>query len=363
MSVGTINVLVVDDEPHVCRLIENVLVSDEFHCVSTHSGKEAGRLLLERKFDVVILDLLMPDVSGMDMLKFISSRGLPTQAICITGVPSDQSAREALAAGAFDFIEKPFDVLHLIESIRRASESRSGLVGGKIEVAPSTERPADEREEFLATPAQVGSDGQLKQMLLESACTLIRTIEAKDPCTHRHSEHVAYYAEQLARYTGVSEEATEPICVAALLHDIGKIAFPDSVFGKPGKLNRTEFALVSRHPDVGAAILNNISTMKAEARLVRYHHESWDGSGYPAGMSGEKIPLGSRIINITNSIDAMLMHRTHKQAYPVEWMLEELDRCAGKQFDPDLARQAGDWCRNNLSKLILPKKTLRAKTA
>ena len=348
MSVGTINVLVVDDEPHVCRLIEDVLASDQFHCTSAHSGKEAERLLLEGKFDVVILDLLMPDVSGMDLLKFISSRGLPTQAICITGVPSGQSAREALAAGAFDFIEKPFDVLHLIESVRRASESCSGLVGGRIKAEPSTECPANKR---------------LKQTLLKSACALVQAIEAKDPCTHRHSDHVAYYAEQRARYIGVSEETTESIRVAALLHDIGKIAFPDSVFGKPGKLSRAEFALVTRHPDVGAAILKNISMMKAEARLVLYHHENWDGSGYPAGLSGEKIPLGSRIINISNSIDAMLTHRTHKQAYPVEWMLEELDRCAGRQFDPDLARQAGDWCRNNPSKLILSKKSSRAKTA
>lgn len=124
------NVLVVDDEPHVCRLIEDILESDEFRCKSVQSGREAMRLLLEEKFDVIILDLLMPGISGMDLLKFISSWGFPTQAICITGVSTSRTSQEALASGAFDFFEKPFDVPRLIESVRLAARSCFDIVGG-----------------------------------------------------------------------------------------------------------------------------------------------------------------------------------------------------------------------------------------
>ncbi|MDY7009692.1 MAG: response regulator [Planctomycetota bacterium] len=363
MTVGAINVLVVDDEPHICHLIEGVLASDEFRCVSAHSGREAMRLLSDGKFDVVVLDLLMPDVSGMELLKFISIRGLPTRAVCITGVSAGHTSKEALDAGAFDFFEKPFDVFHLVESVRCAAESRRDVVGGKDRMAPSGQYPANKREEFHVQPAWVGGDEQLKQSLLESIGALVRAVEAKDPYTRRHSDHVAYYAEQFARLVGVSENIVESIRVAALLHDIGKIAVPDSVLIKPSKLSRREFALIRRHPDVGAAILRNITMLRVEARLVRHHHENWDGSGYPAGLSAKKIPLGSRILNISDSIDAMLMHRTYKQAYPVDRMLEELDCCSGKQFAPDLARQAIDWCQNNPSKLILPEKMPQSKTA
>ncbi len=363
MSISAINVLVVDDEQHVCHLIEGFLANDQFRCTSVHSGEEAKHLLLEEQFNVIVLDLLMPGVSGMDLLKFISSRDLPAQAICITGASTSQSAREALAAGAFDFLEKPLDLSRLAESVRLAAESCAGIADNGCAVAPVNDYSADEREGFPARPVWADSDDRLKQTLLESAGALVRAVEAKDPYTRKHSDHVAYYAEQLARYVGISEEAIESIRIAALLHDIGKIAVPDSILVKLGKLSQAEFALIRRHPDVGAEILENITMLRAEARLVRYHHENWDGSGYPTGLVGEKIPLGSRILNIADSIDAMLMHRTYKRAYPVDQMLEELNRCASGQFEPDLARQTGDWCRNNPSKLILPEKTLRAKTA
>ncbi|MCD4699189.1 MAG: HD domain-containing protein, partial [Phycisphaerae bacterium] len=332
-------------------------------CVSVHSGRDAMRLLADGKFDVVVLDLFLPGVSGMDLLKFISGRGLSTRAICITGVSASHTSQEALAAGAFDFFEKPFDVFNLIESVRCAAESHCDVVDDRGQTAPSGQYPANEREEFHAPPAWVGGDEQLKQALLEFTGALVHAVEAKDPYTRQHSDHVAHYAEQFARHVGVSENMVESIRVAALLHDIGKIAIPDSVLTKPGKLSRREFALIRRHPDVGAAILMNITMLKAEARLVRYHHENWDGSGYPAGLSGRKIPLGSRILNIADSIDAMLMQRTYKKAYPVDQMLDELDRCAGKQFAPDLAPQAVDWCRNNPSKLILPEKIAQSKSA
>ncbi len=347
MTTNTSNVLVVDDEEYVCRLIEDVLSSEPVRCVSVNSGKEAMRLLLEEKFDITILDLFLPDISGMDLLGFISSRGLRTRAICITGAFSSMTRQNVLAAGAFDFFEKPFDISRFVGSVRRAAETHKKITDNGREV-----------------PHEGNGNGeQAGQALLEATGALIHAVEAKDPYTRRHSDHVAYYAERLARCTGASKNKIESIRVAARLHDVGMIAVPDSVLTKPGKLSKAEFSFIRRHPDVGADILENITMLKAEAHLVRYHHENWDGSGYPAGLHGDNIPLGSQIIGIADGIDAMLMHRTYKRAYSVDQMLGELDRYAGKKYAPDLVRQAIDFCRKHTDKLILPGKISRIKTA
>lgn len=363
MATCTRSVLVVDDEPHVCCLIEDVLSSEQVRCVSVNSGKEAMRLLLEEKFDIIILDLFLPDISGMDLLGFISSRGLRTQAICVTGAFSSTTRRNVFAAGAFDFFEKPLDMSRFIGSVRRAAEICTEVAGGNCGVALTDGGFADARSSPFSRPGCGGDDERVRQILLEAASALVHTVEAKDPYTRKHSDHVAYYAERLARCVGVSKDEIESIRIAALLHDVGMIAVPDSVLTKPRKLSKAEFFFVRRHPDVGADILKNITLLKAEARLVRYHHENWDGSGYPTGLHGDNIPLGSQIISIADNIDAMLMHRSYKRACSIDRMLGELDRYAGNKFAPDLVRQAIDWCRKYTSKLILPEKNTRIKTA
>jgi len=352
-------VLIVDDEPWVRQLIEDILTSDGFSCATAAGGQDATRRLDEDRFDVALLDLTMPAMSGMDVLKFISDRGLPTRAICMTGVPSDDWSDAVRQAGAFDVIHKPFNVHELSAAIRRAAQG-----GDNAGVAPSPE-PASETDARLecTADAERARDNRLRHTLVEFAGALVRAVEAKDPYTRKHSEHVAFYAQQLARHVGVPESMVETIRIAALLHDVGKIAVPDSVLTKPGRLSRHEFLLVRQHSEVGAAILEHISSMRTEATLVRHHHERWDGQGYPQGLAGEDIPLGSRILNIADSMDAMLMSRTYKPPYPVGDMVDELLRCAGSQFDPDLARAASRWCRENAATLILSLDTAEAETA
>ncbi len=349
MTVNQARVLVVDDEAHVCRLIEDVLSSDRCCCDSVHSGEEARDRLLRDKYDVAIIDLRLPGVSGMELLNFISGQKLGTRAICITGAATGQSGREALDAGACDFLEKPFDISLLAESVRRAIGCDSGV-------------SSDSQDDFISQQGWADFD-RLRRTLIEAAGALVQAVEAKDPYTRRHSDHVAFYAEHIARHVGASEGMIESVRLAGLLHEIGKIAVPDTILTKPGRLSREEFDLIRLHPQVGAEIIENITLMKSEAYMIRHHHENWDGSGYPDGLAGEDIPLGSRILNIADSIDAMLMPRTYKDAYPVERVLEELERCASKQFEPDLARQTVEWCRKNPSKLILPPAPKQAKSA
>ena len=184
--------------------------------------------------------------------------------------------------------------------------------------------------------------------------TLVRAIEAKDPYTRWHSEQVAGYAWHLAGALQVPEDSRHTIRLAALVHDVGKIGVPDRILTKPGPLSEEEMALMRRHPAVGADILGFAADFATGARIVRHHHEAWNGRGYPDRLTGEEAPLGSRIIHVADAMDAMLMQRSYKEAYPVEKMLDELVRCAGTQFDPRIAAAAVLWCRHNPGKLVLP---------
>jgi putative nucleotidyltransferase with HDIG domain len=197
-----------------------------------------------------------------------------------------------------------------------------------------------------------------RQASLDGVRALVRAVEAKDPYTRQHSEQVAHYTVHLSRAMGTGGEQIESFRVAALLHDVGKIGVPDAVLTKTGPLAPEEFEYIRRHPAVGADILSHFAVFAAEAHLVRHHHERWDGKGYPDGLTGEESPTGARIIHVADCIDAMLMDRSYKSAYPVEKMLDELARCAGSQFDPAVAARACRWCRDNPRLLILPGVTL-----
>jgi HD-GYP domain-containing protein (c-di-GMP phosphodiesterase class II) len=153
---------------------------------------------------------------------------------------------------------------------------------------------------------------------------------------------------------GLEGQELESVRVAALLHDIGKIGVTDHVLRKPGPLTNEEFELVRRHPALGAEILSSITLFGPQALIVRHHHERWDGRGYPDRLTAEESPLASRILQVADSIDAMLMDRTYKFGYSVEKMLGELERRAGTQYDPAIASAAAAWCGANPDRLILP---------
>ncbi|HET6427725.1 MAG TPA: HD-GYP domain-containing protein [Phycisphaerae bacterium] len=197
-------------------------------------------------------------------------------------------------------------------------------------------------------------DDPSRGMLPEFARALVQAVEAKDPFTRRHSEHVVYYARRLGDYADLPGPLRDTLATAALLHDIGKIAVPDSILTKPGRLTRQEFAFVRLHPDTGADILRNVTLLAEEAEVVRQHHERWDGTGYPRGLRGEMIAPAGRLLHIADSLDAMLMRRTYKDGYSVPRTLRELRLGAGTQFDPELALLAARWCEQNPTLLIRP---------
>ena len=351
MKPGAAQVLIVDDEPHICELIRDSLLTMGCRCQTTTEPRLARQLLDTQQFSLMVTDVVMPDVSGLDLLAHVRKNVPGCKVILITGQGNTKILTEALNLGAYEFIPKPLNIQHLTDAVLRAMRSPQDEGMLSVRAAKAILRPALDN---LSLSKAIETEYRLAQASLESIGALARAVEAKDPYTHRHSEQVAHYAVNLAEFLEIPSADVKVIRTAALLHDIGKIGIPDKILTKPGKLTDEEFAHVRRHPVLGGEILKNISVFANEALIVRHHHEWWDGNGYPDGLAGEAIPLGARIINIADSIDAMLMRRTYKDAFPIQKMLSEVSRCAGRQFSPDIAAAAVEWCRMNPQKMILP---------
>ncbi|MCG3132415.1 MAG: hypothetical protein FLDDKLPJ_03254 [Phycisphaerae bacterium] len=184
---------------------------------------------------------------------------------------------------------------------------------------------------------------ELQTQVEQTTAALIAAVEAKDPFTSRHSHTVAGYAAVLGERLGLTPTQLAVLQQAATLHDVGKIGVPDAILCKPGPLTDEEFAVVQRHPQAALEILNPLSSLRAALPVILHHHERFDGRGYPAGLSGDQIPIGARILAVADAVDAMRSRRCYKAAYPVDRVIRELRRGAGTQFDPRVARTAASW--------------------
>jgi HD-GYP domain-containing protein (c-di-GMP phosphodiesterase class II) len=177
-----------------------------------------------------------------------------------------------------------------------------------------------------------------RSMFLGTLRALTSAIDAKDRYTRGHSERVAYMATRLGDAIGLDAESAQRLHIAGLVHDVGKIGVPEAVLGKPGRLTDDEFALIKLHPEIGHRILKDIPQFSDILPGVLYHHERWDGRGYPHGIKGDEIPMFARLIAIADSFDAMSSTRTYRSALPREKVLDEIAKCGGTQFDPQLSR-------------------------
>jgi len=333
-----ISVLIVDDQRSICRLIAKELSEQGFDCHTAADGRAAMEQLDSRRFKLLITDISLPGLSGLELLAYARDHCPECRTVLITGAGSRDHLAQALMLGACDYLLKPVDAGELVEAARRAMRTDDEV--------PALPARAAEAIEMRT---------QVRQASLDSVTALVRAVEAKDSYTRRHSEQVAHYAVNLAGVLGLPAPAVGSVRMASLLHDVGKIGVPDRILTKVGPLIDEEFEHIRRHPALGAEIIASITLFRTEAQLVRHHHEGWDGKGYPDGLTGEESPFVSRIICVADSIDAMLMERTYKEGYSVEKMIGELERCAGTQFDPRIAAAAVGWCRANPTKLILPK--------
>ena len=321
-------ILIVDDEELICRLLAQRLTSEGYACVTANNGREALSHFYKDTFSLIISDIRMPEMDGIELLKRVKDLNPNMMVIMVTAYPELDMAVEAMRLGAYDFIIKPADLDLILLSVRKALEKRR--LEEELEAYHKhLERLVEERTAGLRQAYRV-----LKKAHFDSVKVLAEAIDAKDPYTRGHSDRVRRMSLKIAGHLGFSEERLESLEYGALLHDIGKIGIKDEVLQKPGALNPGEYQYIQEHTLIGAKIVEGIDFFKDKIPMIRCHHEYFDGSGYPDGLVGETIPLEARIITVPDAFDAMASLRPHRRAMPLDEVLMELEKGRAKQFDP-----------------------------
>ena len=307
----SVRALVVDDDETIATLFSQALTDTGYDVYAAHCGRGALDLLARAIFDIVLVDLFLPDVHGFELLRTIRTLYPDLAIIIITGQGDTETARKALVAGASDFVTKPCRISELPIIVER-NLTRSSL----------SNRSARIFQRALETSNEAILDA------------LLAALDTRDTETDGHSERVTAYTMLLADQLGVPQEEIYHIERGALLHDIGKIGIPDRILLKPGPLTPEEWIEMRKHPVIGFKMCSKIEFLKGAAQIVLHHHERWDGAGYPDGIAGEMIPLGARIFSVVDAFDAMTTDRPYRVAISCSAAYNEIVANRGKQFDP-----------------------------
>jgi putative two-component system response regulator len=343
MNAGNKNqakVLIVDDEARVREIISRKLTNEGYHCLTAPNGNNALKVLKADQVDLVLLDIMMPGKSGIEVLREIRAKYQDTAVIMVTAVADVQTAIGLMKAGAYDYIIKPIELNVLLLSMNRALEKRHLLIENK-EYQFHLEQKVQEQTE------------KVRQSFLNSTTSLVNALEAKDKYTHGHSQRVTKIAVAIGKELSIPRYMLEKIELAGLLHDVGKIGVSESILNKPGKLSSEEFELVKSHCEIGERILIPIIEDKEILEMVRHHHERYDGTGYPDRLSGRQITQAASImavaeayatilspgalsLAVADAYDAMTSDRPYRPAMSPEAACAELERGKEKQFDPTI---------------------------
>jgi putative two-component system response regulator len=323
-------ILIVDDEENICNILARRFTGEGYLCVTANNGREALNHFYKDTFSLIISDIKMPEMDGVELLKKVKSVDPNMMVIMVTAYPEIDMAVEAMRLGAYDFIIKPADLDFVVLSVKKALEKKR--LEEEVETYhKNLEKLVEERTAKLQQAYRT-----LKKAHLDSVKVLAEALDAKDPYTRGHSERVARMSLRIANHLDFAEERLEVLEYGALLHDIGKIGIKDEVLQKPGALSTEEYQYIQEHPLIGAKIVEGIDFFKDKIPMIRHHHEHFDGSGYPDGLIGEDIPLEARIITIPDAFDAMTSLRPHRKALPLQDVLIELEKGKGRQFDPKI---------------------------
>ncbi len=304
-------VLCADDDRQIRLFVRDALRLGGYEVAVVADGAEAIRRLDDGgPFDLVITDYSMPEATGIEVIEHAQRVDPTVPCVIVTAYHDLDLAMRAMRAGAVGFIPKPFRAEHLLTVAGRALERR--------------QLAADALRVNMVVP-----------MLERFTMVLANTLESKDCATNRHAERLVGHAEAVARQLGLDDDRRFSIRVGACLHDIGTVGVPEALLRKAGPLTAAERQLMQLHPEIGAAILEDIDTWEDVRLIVRHHHEHWNGAGYPLGVSTIDIPLGARIVSVVDAFDVMTEGRPYAKAKPVEAAVAELMRQRGRQFDPD----------------------------
>ncbi len=326
------NILVVDDDPLMCRMLMDLLRMQKYEVAAVSSGEAGLAYVAEKHPDLVLLDLIMPDMDGFEVVRRLRADRLCRRVaiVMITGRDVSREKTKALEAGADDLLSKPICMPELLARVRTALSAKA-----------YRDQLEDERAFLEAEVAR--QTAALRKALEESSAAAIeiihrlaRAAEFRDDDTGSHVERVSHYAEVIALAMGVSAEEAHLIRLAATMHDVGKIGVPDGVLRKPGSLTPQERTIMEQHTYIGAQILHGsaIELIRLAETIAASHHEWWNGSGYPKKIKGEDIPFHARIVGVADALDAMTSMRPYRPAHGVDVAFKEIQAMSGVQFDP-----------------------------
>lgn len=315
-------ILVVDDSPLITSIVQKGLLDEGFDVITAQNGLQALDLLKTHRPDLILSDLNMPIMDGLTFCKTLRHHPdfhtIPF--VCMSSESDRYRMRQMLQSGAATYIVKPFNIDQLVIMVEKLLSDHFQLI-------------LKERERLQTE----------RHAMLGSISSLVQALEARDQYTRGHSEDVSKIAVELARLMNVSTEELENIAIAARLHDIGKIGVRDEVLLKPGKLTDAEFAMIKRHPLVGAKILSPIPSLEKAIPIVLSHHERFDGRGYPEGLKGNNIPFWARVTAVADTYHALTSNRPYRTSLPQEKALQIISDVSGTQLCPESVNLFLTW--------------------
>ena len=320
------HILVIDDDTMNLRVAGLILRDAGFKVSCVPSGTKALSLLWDQQPDLILLDVHMPGTDGFAVMRILQAhpdyRNIPV--IFLTADNEKETEIEGFRMGAVDFITKPFVAELMIARVNRTMQLSKLQKNMREEVRQQTQASEERRRKVERISTQVMR-------------VLAKAIDAKDSYTQGHSMRVAKYAQEIARRAGCSFDEQRMLYQMGLLHDIGRIGINDAIINKVGKYSDTEFIMMRQHPTIGAEILQVMTDFPQMSIGAHWHHERYDGHGYPDGLKGDEIPWPARILAVADAYDAMTSTRSYRESLPQPRVRQEIERCSGTQFAPKYA--------------------------
>jgi putative nucleotidyltransferase with HDIG domain len=325
---GNNRILIVDDEDNIRSILLRHLEDAGAECIACPNALDALEKLRHETFSLVISDIMMPGMSGMEFLRIVRQGNPETAFIMITGLLDINTAVDSFRTGALDFITKPFELSSIRRSVDRALQHHRQLMENRCH---REWLEAEIRDRTCELKEALQEVEESYKITLEA---LVTALDAREHETRAHSQRVREYTLTLAQTLDMNHADLVNVGRGALLHDVGKMGVPDSILLKPGRLNEDEWVEMKKHPQIGFNILQSIEFLSPAAEIVLCHQERWDGKGYPNRLAGSDIPIAARIFAVADTLDAMTSDRPYRKAMSFETAWNEIKACSGTQFDP-----------------------------
>lgn len=308
--IKSLSILYVEDEDDVREALGRFLRRRFAQVDTASNGQEGLEKFKQGRYDIIITDIRMPIMDGLEMAKQIKEIAKDIPVIVVTAFNETDYFLRAIDIGIDRYVKKPVDAEELFDAVYKST-----------------------RVHFQQKAIEKSRE-QMTSLLEQMVATLARAIEMRDPYTDGHQKRVSLLSVAIAEELGLSKEMIHGIRLAASIHDIGKIHIPAEILTRPGKLDRTEFELIKRHPSIGHEIIGNMDFPWPISKIVLEHHEKWDGTGYPNGLKGDEILLEARIVCVADVVEAMASHRPYRPGLGMEAAIAEIKVNSGTLFDP-----------------------------